>query len=204
MLSRRLTVDGVRRKWETEAMNGMFWFQLVVIVALLAAVGWLAVGGGGHMSEPVQDRPDLALPPDGLLGRRDVDRVRFSVGARGYRMDEVDDVLDRLAHEIDLRERRIAELEGHPYEEEEYGADHAIAAPSQAGDDYAGDNHSGDNHSGDNHSGDNHSEGHESSLSEPELVGDAESDAAESAAAEDSNASGERGANRPGDSGAEA
>ncbi|MGH6657219.1 MAG: DivIVA domain-containing protein [Actinocrinis sp.] len=92
----------------------MFWLQLVVIVALLAAVGWLAIGGGGHMSEPQPDRPDLALPGTGLLARTDVDRVRFSVGARGYRMDEVDDVLDRLAHEIELREDRIAELEGHP------------------------------------------------------------------------------------------
>lgn len=90
----------------------MYWLQLVVIVALLAAVGWLAIGGGGHMSEPVADRPDLALPNEGLLARADVDRVRFSVGARGYRMDEVDDVLDRLAQEIELRERRIAELEG--------------------------------------------------------------------------------------------
>jgi DivIVA domain-containing protein len=92
----------------------MFWFQLAVAVALLAAVGWLAVGGGGHMSEPVADRPDLALPKDSLLARTDVDRVRFSVGVRGYRMDEVDDVLDRLAQEIESRERRIAELEGHP------------------------------------------------------------------------------------------
>lgn len=90
----------------------MYWLQLVVIVALLAAVGWLAIGGGGHMSEPIPDRPDLALPNEGMLERTDVDRVRFSVGARGYRMDEVDDVLDRLAHEIELREDRIAELEG--------------------------------------------------------------------------------------------
>ena len=90
----------------------MYWLQLVVIVALLAAVGWLAIGGGGHMSEPEPDRPDLALPGDGLLAREDVDRVRFSVGARGYRMDEVDDVLDRLAHEIEVREERIAQLEG--------------------------------------------------------------------------------------------
>jgi DivIVA domain-containing protein len=92
----------------------MYWLQLVVIVALLAAVGWLAIGGGGHMSEPMPDRPDLALPNEGMLERTDVDRVRFSVGARGYRMDEVDDVLDRLAHEIELREDRIAELEGRP------------------------------------------------------------------------------------------
>src|SRR5580765_7112938 len=93
------------RRRGNEAMGAMYWLQLVVIVALLAAVGWLAIGGGGHMSEPVPDRPDLALPDEGLLARDDVDRVRFSVGARGYRMDEVDDVLDRLAHEIELREQ---------------------------------------------------------------------------------------------------
>jgi DivIVA domain-containing protein len=90
----------------------MFWFQLCVVVALLIAVGWVAVGGGGHMSPPTPDRPDPAVPETGLLARGDVDKVRFSVGARGYRMDEVDDVLDRLAYEIEVRERRIAELEG--------------------------------------------------------------------------------------------
>ena len=100
----------------------MFWFQLVVIVALLAAVGWIAVGGGGHMSEPVPDRPDLALPENGLLDRDHIDRVRFSVGVRGYRMDEVDDVLDRLAHEIEVREHRIAQLEGRePGQDEDAG-----------------------------------------------------------------------------------
>jgi len=92
----------------------MFWFQLCVVVALLIAVGWIAVGGGGHMSPPTPDRPDPAVPETGLLARGDVDKVRFSVGARGYRMDEVDEILDRLAYEIDVRERRIAELEGQP------------------------------------------------------------------------------------------
>jgi DivIVA domain-containing protein len=100
----------------------MFWFQLCVVVALLIAVGWVAVGGGGHMSPPTPDRPDPAVPDTGLLARGDVDKVRFSVGARGYRMDEVDDILDRLAYEIDVRERRIAELEGHPGAEMEQGA----------------------------------------------------------------------------------
>ena len=92
----------------------MFWFQLVVVLLLLAAVGWLAVGGGGHMSEPVPDRADLALPGDRPVVSRDLDRVRFSVGLRGYRMEEVDDVLDRLAREVEVRDRRIAELEGRP------------------------------------------------------------------------------------------
>ncbi|WP_063628099.1 DivIVA domain-containing protein [Actinospica robiniae] len=89
----------------------MFYFQLLVVVVLLIAVGWVAVGGGGHLSQPVPDRPDPAVPETGLLGREHVDKVRFSVGARGYRMDEVDDILDRLANEIDQRDRRIAELE---------------------------------------------------------------------------------------------
>jgi DivIVA domain-containing protein len=90
----------------------MFWFQLVIVLLLLAAVGWLAVGGGGHMSEPVPDRADLALPADRFIVARDLDKVRFSVGLRGYRMEEVDDVLDRLAREVEVRDRRIAELEG--------------------------------------------------------------------------------------------
>jgi DivIVA domain-containing protein len=45
------------------------------------------------------------------MGRQDVDGVRFAVGMRGYRMDEVDDVLDRLAAEVDQRDAKIAELE---------------------------------------------------------------------------------------------
>ena len=106
----------------------MFWVQLCVVVALLIAVGWVAVGGGGHMSPPTPDRPDPAVPETGLLARHDVDKVRFSVGARGYRMDEVDDVLDRLAYEIEVRERRIAELEGH----EPGAAESAEAARSAA------------------------------------------------------------------------
>jgi DivIVA domain-containing protein len=110
----------------------MFWFQLCVVVALLIAVGWVAVGGGGHMSPPNPDRPDPAVPDTGLLGRAAVDKVRFSVGARGYRMDEVDDILDRLAYEIDVREHRIAELEGRAPSQQ---AETQVARPAAADED---------------------------------------------------------------------
>jgi DivIVA domain-containing protein len=39
-----------------------------------------------------------------------VDRVRFSPALRGYRMDEVDDVVDRLVDELRRLEQEVAEL----------------------------------------------------------------------------------------------
>jgi DivIVA domain-containing protein len=80
-------------------------------IAVVTVVALLAVGRLGELPDTEPDRPPLALPEDRLLGREDVDSVRFAVGVRGYRMDEVDDVLDRLALEVSDRDARIAELE---------------------------------------------------------------------------------------------
>lgn len=61
------------------------------------------------LAPPLPNLPPVLLPrrPEA----RDVSRVRFSLGLRGYRMDQVDQVLDALAAEIELRGKRIAELE---------------------------------------------------------------------------------------------
>ena len=40
----------------------------------------------------------------------DVDRLRFAVGLRGYRMDQVDQVLDELRDQLAAKDRRIADL----------------------------------------------------------------------------------------------
>jgi DivIVA domain-containing protein len=84
---------------------------LLAALAVVAVVAMLAVGRLGELPEVDPDRAPLALPPDRAMGREDVDSVRFAVGVRGYRMDEVDDVLDRLAVEVDARDARISELE---------------------------------------------------------------------------------------------
>jgi len=84
---------------------------VLVGILVIAAVALLAVGRLGELPEVVPDRAPLSLPEDRLLARVDVDAVRFSVGMRGYRMDEVDDVLDRLAVEAQERDARIDELE---------------------------------------------------------------------------------------------
>ncbi len=84
---------------------------LIAAIAVIAAVALLAVGRLGELPEVEPDRPPLALPDDRPLAREDVDSVRFAVGMRGYRMDEVDDVLDRLAAEVSERDARIEQLE---------------------------------------------------------------------------------------------
>ncbi|NYE95069.1 DivIVA domain-containing protein [Psychromicrobium silvestre] len=61
------------------------------------------------LSAPVPNLPPVLLPEQATA--EDVDRVRFSLGLRGYRMDQVDQVLDRLSYELDARDERIAALE---------------------------------------------------------------------------------------------
>jgi DivIVA domain-containing protein len=85
---------------------------LLAALVVIAAGTMLAVGRFGELPATVPDRAPLALPDDRQLGRADVDGVRFAVGLRGYRMDEVDDVLDRLAAEVTQRDARISDLEG--------------------------------------------------------------------------------------------
>lgn len=84
---------------------------MIAAITAVAVVALLAVGRLGELPEVDADRAPLALPVDRPMDRADVDGVRFAVGMRGYRMDEVDDVLDRLAAEVDARDARIDELE---------------------------------------------------------------------------------------------
>jgi DivIVA domain-containing protein len=95
----------------------VFWFLLITLVAVVAAVTFAVVGSGdgggahGGLADAAPDRLVDPLPADRPLTRADVDALRLPLGARGYRMREVDDVLDRLAAELAERDARIAELE---------------------------------------------------------------------------------------------
>lgn len=88
----------------------VLYFQFLVVAAVFGAIAWVAAGRGGGLDDPRQDRPEPALADDRQLGRPDIDGARFAVSFRGYRMDQVDRLLDRLAAEIDDRDRLIAEL----------------------------------------------------------------------------------------------
>jgi len=61
----------------------------------------VASGRGGSMSASYDDRPDSRVQADGPLTASDLRRVRFSTALRGYRMSEVDALLDRISEELD-------------------------------------------------------------------------------------------------------
>ncbi|GGO85930.1 DivIVA domain-containing protein [Wenjunlia tyrosinilytica] len=89
----------------------MFWFMLIALIAVVGAVALVALGRGGELPEAEHDRLDQPLPLDRSVGRADIDTLRLPVAVRGYRMTDVDDVLDRVAAELAHRDARIAELE---------------------------------------------------------------------------------------------
>ena len=79
----------------------MMWFFAILVVLVMGGVAVLAAGRGAPMSEAYDDRPDALVPKDGPLRAEDVRRVRFSLALRGYRMSEVDALLDRVARQLD-------------------------------------------------------------------------------------------------------
>ncbi|MGW2179502.1 DivIVA domain-containing protein [Streptomyces sp. NPDC001732] len=91
----------------------MFWFLLLSMVVVVAAVTLAVVGGGKSavLQDVAPEQPADPLPATRPVGRADVDALRLPVVARGYRMTEVDEALDRLGAELAERDARIAELE---------------------------------------------------------------------------------------------
>ena len=77
----------------------MMWFFAILVVLALGGVAMLAAGRGTPMAEVYDDRPDSTVPATGPVSADDLRRVRFSLAFRGYRMSEVDALLDRLAQE---------------------------------------------------------------------------------------------------------
>ena len=75
-------------------------FFVILIVLVMGAVAVVASGRGGSMAEVYDDRPDARVQADGPLSATDLRQVRFSTAFRGYRMSEVDALLDRLAAEL--------------------------------------------------------------------------------------------------------
>ena len=96
----------------------MSYFLIFLAVIVAAVVAFYVVGlkkpagpaiMADGLAEPVANLPPVMLPDDPAPA--DVDRIRFSLGLRGYRMEQVDEVLDLLRDRLAERDARIAELE---------------------------------------------------------------------------------------------
>lgn len=84
----------------------MVWVFAILIVLALGGVAVVAAGKGTPLSDEHGDSPDALVRATGPLRGEDLRRVRFSMGARGYRMAEVDALLDRLAAQLEENERQ--------------------------------------------------------------------------------------------------
>ncbi|MDQ0868667.1 DivIVA domain-containing protein [Arthrobacter sp. V1I9] len=100
----------------------MTFFLVFLAVVLIGAVLWASTGGrsgkpGGRalpalldagLEQPPANLPPVLLPAN--AAPQDVDRVRFALGLRGYRMDQVDQVLDELRDQLAASRQEVETL----------------------------------------------------------------------------------------------
>jgi DivIVA domain-containing protein len=91
---------------------------VVVIAGLVLAVG-IVVGTmlvlsrrAGTMADPVHDIVHRPLPDAESIDADTLNRIEFDTSLRGYRMAQVDDVVDRMVVALAERDAEIARLRG--------------------------------------------------------------------------------------------
>jgi DivIVA domain-containing protein len=95
----------------------------VFVVGVLVVGGLLFLGaswllGRGETQPPAElDRSPVELPNDRPVTADDVRALQISVAVRGYRMTEVDWLLDQFARTLEDRDAEIAALreQAHPH-----------------------------------------------------------------------------------------
>lgn len=83
--------------------------EILAVAAVAFGIAAYVVGRFDGMAAAVPDAGDDNLPP-GRLAAPMVDGARFGLAFRGYRMSEVDGVLDRLRDELADRDAELAAL----------------------------------------------------------------------------------------------
>lgn len=88
----------------------MTWLILVAAVVLVVLTVAAVMGRiDGSLGEPTSTQSYVPLPEDRLTAD-DLDALRLDTALRGYRMDQVDDVVGRLAREIRDLGARVEQL----------------------------------------------------------------------------------------------
>ncbi|HEX9999888.1 MAG TPA: DivIVA domain-containing protein [Actinoplanes sp.] len=94
-------------------MGSLLLFVVVALVVAAIVFGVTVLFGGGDSGlTPVEpDGRAVPLPTDRPLGEEDVERTKFDLAWRGYRMNQVDDALRRAAYDIGYKDELIGVLE---------------------------------------------------------------------------------------------
>jgi DivIVA domain-containing protein len=84
---------------------------LLLIVLVLIGLTTAAVMGriGGFMADPTSSQAFGGVPAE-LLSTDDIAQLHFDQALRGYRMDEVDEVIDALSARLGELETEVASL----------------------------------------------------------------------------------------------
>lgn len=83
---------------------------VLLVGGLLFLVASLLLGRGETQPPAELDRSPVELPADRPVSADDIRALRISVALRGYRMTEVDWLLEQFAGTLDERDREIAAL----------------------------------------------------------------------------------------------
>ena len=97
------------------------------VLAVVFVAALVATRDGELLVDAPRDRADHDLPLGAPVTPDDLDAVRFGMALRGYRMAEVDALLDRLSGELRERDVRLNELEANGAEPA-HGPDRGEAA----------------------------------------------------------------------------
>lgn len=91
-------------------MQTLGYLLIALLVAALLFYGVVALLPRGLSVTPQRDDAPFELPEQRRLVREDLETLRIPVAVRGYRFAETDDLIDRLAAEIVVRDEEIARL----------------------------------------------------------------------------------------------
>jgi DivIVA domain-containing protein len=99
----------------------LFVVGVLVVGGLLFLLSSLLLGRGETQPPAELDRSPVELPDDRPVLGDDIRALQMSVAFRGYRMTEVDWLLDQLAQVVDERDAEIAALHArlHPPAEQD-------------------------------------------------------------------------------------
>lgn len=88
----------------------VFVVGVLVVGGLLFLAGSVLLGRGETQPPAELDRSPMELPDDRPVTAEDIRALRISPAVRGYRMTEVDWLLDQFAQTLDERDEEIAAL----------------------------------------------------------------------------------------------